>query len=418
MTISPATHIDFPLTGLEEPLSEMERSVQDAAHRFAENVMRPAGARLDRLSAAALIAPDSELWKVLQESAGLGLTMTTLLELPALERARLMMIASEELAWGDAGLAGAILVNNFPGMYAAIAGRMDLVAYCDGKLGCWGITEPDHGSDMLDAHGSLQAADGDYGRPNCVARIDGDQVVINGQKAAWVSGAMTAQVCALYAHAEIDGKTRPGLVIIVPLDLPGVTRGKPLEKLGLRGLNQGELYFENVVVPSSNIIAGPDDYADMVYHTLAEANVHVACTAVGIARAAYEHALAYVHTRRAGGRKIAQHQQVQHRLFHMFRKVEAARALVRRVATYNATAPLPALQGSAAAKVHATQTAFEVASEALQIFGANGMSLEYPMEKLLRDARAMLIADGCNEVLAMKGGSLLVNPELLSRRPA
>ncbi|MDQ1310736.1 MAG: hypothetical protein QG601_2006, partial [Pseudomonadota bacterium] len=367
MTISPATHIDFPLTGLEEPLSEMERSVQDAAHRFAEHVMRPAGARLDRLSAAALIAPDSELWKVLQESAGLGLTMTTLLELPALERARLMMIASEELAWGDAGLAGAILVNNFPGMYAAIAGRMDLVAYCDGKLGCWGITEPDHGSDMLDAHGSLQAADGDYGRPNCVARIDGDQVVINGQKAAWVSGAMTAQVCALYAHAEIDGKTRPGLVIIVPLDLPGVTRGKPLEKLGLRGLNQGELYFENVVVPSSNIIAGPDDYADMVYHTLAEANVHVACTAVGIARAAYEHALAYVHTRRAGGRKIAQHQQVQHRLFHMFRKVEAARALVRRVATYNATAPLPALQGSAAAKVHATQTAFEVASEALQI---------------------------------------------------
>ena len=151
MTISPATHIDFPLSGLEEPLSEMEQSVQDAAHRFAENVMRPAGAKLDRLSAAALVAPDSDLWNVLRESAGLGLTMTTLLELPALERARLMMIASEELAWGDAGLAGAILVNNFPAMYAAIAGRMDLVAYCDGKLGCWGITEPDHGSDMLDA---------------------------------------------------------------------------------------------------------------------------------------------------------------------------------------------------------------------------------------------------------------------------
>jgi acyl-CoA dehydrogenase len=413
MTISPAKHIDFPLTGLEEPLSEMEQSVQDAAHRFAENVMRPAAAKLDRLSAEALVAPGSDLWNVLQQSAGLGLTMTTLLELPALERARLMMIASEELAWGDGGLAGAILVNNFPGMYSAIAGRMDMVAYCEGKLGCWGITEPDHGSDMLDADGVLQAADGAYGRPNCIARIDGDKVVINGQKAAWISGAMTAQVCALYTHAEIDGKVRPGLVIIVPMDLPGVTRGKPLEKLGLRALNQGELYFENVVVPLSNVIAGPDNYADMVYHTLAEANVHVGCTAVGIARAAYEHALAYAHTRKAGGKKIAQHQQVQHRLFHMFRKVEAARALVRRVAIYNATAPLPALQGSAAAKVNATQTAFEVASEALQIFGGNGMSLEYPMEKLLRDARAMLIADGCNEVLAMKGGSLLVNPELL-----
>ena len=413
MTISPAKHIEFPLSGMEEPLSEMEQTIQDVAHRFAENVLRPAGTELDRLSADALVAKGSRLWDVLKQSAELGLTVPTLLQLPAVERARLMMIANEELAWGDSGLAGAILVSNMPGLFSAIAGRMDMVEYCDGKLGCWGITEPDHGSDMLDASAALQAPDGVYGKPNCVARIEGDNVVLNGQKSAWVSGAITAQVCVLYTHAEIDGKVRPGLVIIVPLDLPGVTRGKPLEKLGLRGLNQGELYFNNVTVPLSHVIAGPDNYADMVYHTLAEANVHVGCLAVGVARAAYEHALRYVHERRAGGQKIGLHQQVQHRLFHMFRKVEAARALVRRVATYNATAPLPALQGSAAAKVHATQTAYEVASDALQIFGGNGLTLEYPLEKLLRDARAMLIADGCNELLAMKGGSLLINPELL-----
>ena len=118
-------------------------------------------------------------------------------------------------------------------------------------------------------------------------------------------------------------------------------------------------------------------------------------------------------TRKQGGKAIIHHQNVRYRIFHMFRKVEAARALVRRVATYNATAPEAALQGSISSKVTATQTAFEVASEALQIFGGNGMTREYPMEKLLRDARAMLIADGCNEVLALKGGSLLVNPELL-----
>jgi alkylation response protein AidB-like acyl-CoA dehydrogenase len=152
---------------------------------------------------------------------------------------------------------------------------------------------------------------------------------------------------------------------------------------------------------------------DFVRHTLAEANVHVANMAVGIARAAYEHAHAYAHERKAGGQKIILHQSVQHRIFHMFRKVEAARALVRRVATYNATAPEAALQGSICAKVTATQTAFEVASDALQIFGGNGMTREYPMEKLLRDSRAMLIADGCNEVLALKGGSLLINPDLL-----
>jgi len=183
--------------------------------------------------------------------------------------------------------------------------------------------------------------------------------------------------------------------------------------MGLRCLNQGEIYFDNVEVPISHLLAGPDEYVDFVRHTLAEANVHVANMAVGVARAAYEHAHAYAHERKQGGQAIIRHQSVKYRLFHMFRKVEAARALVRRAATYNATAPEPALQGSICSKVTATQTAFEVASDALQIFGGNGMTKEYPMEKLLRDARAMLIADGCNEVLAMKGGSLLANPDLL-----
>ena len=169
---------------------------------------------------------------------------------------------------------------------------------------------------------------------------------------------------------------------------------KALEKMGLRALNQGEIYFDNVEVPISHLLAGPDTYVDFVRHTLAEANVHVANMAVGIARAAYEHAHGYAHERKAGGQTIIHHQSVKYRIFHMFRKVEAARALVRRVATYNATAPEAALQGSICAKITATQTAFEVASDALQIFGGNGMTKEYPMEKLLRDARAMLIADG------------------------
>ena len=146
---------------------------------------------------------------------------------------------------------------------------------------------------------------------------------------------------------------------------------------------------------------------------LSEANPLVALMFVGIARAAYELALAYAHERKQGGLKIIHHQSVRYRLFHMFRKVEAARALVRRTMEYNATAPRPSLAGSTAAKVTATQTAFEVASDALQIFGGNGMTREYPMEKLLRDARAGLIADGCNEVLALKGGACLVNPDLL-----
>jgi len=401
---------DLPLSGLEAPLSEMEELVQDTWHRFAEEVLRPAGPVMDELTPEETVAADSPLWPVLGQAQELGLSVKAMLEMEPLERSRLFLIAAEELAWGDAGLAGMILVSQMPGLYSALAGNLEMVDYCDGKLGCWGITEPDHGSDTLDADGCLQASDGSYGRPNCVARIEDDKIVINGQKAAWVSGAVTAQVCALYCHVEENGITRPGMVAIVPLDLPGVTRGKPLDKLGLRSLNQGELYFDNVEVPISHLLAGPDNYVEMVYHTLAEANVHVANLAVGVARAAFEHALDYAQQRKQGGQTIFRHQSVKYRLFHMFRKLEAARALVRRVSEYNATASQPALQGSIASKVNATQTAFEVASEALQIFGGNGLTKEYPMEKLLRDARACLIADGCNEILAMKGGNLLVNP--------
>jgi alkylation response protein AidB-like acyl-CoA dehydrogenase len=407
------SYIKLPLSGLEEPLSEMEQFVQDTAHRFAEEVLRPIGTQVDAMSAEDAIAADSPLWNALEQAAGLGLSVKALLELEPLERERILLIAAEELSWGDGGLGGMVLVSQMPGLYAALAGNMEMVDYCDGKLGCWGITEPDHGSDSLDPEGAITAADGDHGRANCVARIEGDKIIVNGQKSAWVSGGTVAEVCALYCYVEEDGITRPGVSLIVPLDLPGVSKGKALEKMGLRCLNQGEIYFDNVEVPISHLLAGPEQYTDFVRHTLAEANVHVANMSVGVARAAYEHAHTYAHERKQGGKAIIHHQNVKYRLFHMFRKVEAARALVRRAATYNATAPEAALQGSICAKVTATQTAFEVASEALQMFGGNGMTKEYPMEKLLRDARAMLIADGCNEVLALKGGSLLVDPELL-----
>ena len=408
-------YIELPISGLEGPLSEMEQYIQDTAHKFARDVLRPAGEKIDKMDAEEAVGPDSPLWDVLKQGKELGLTVSAMAELSPAEGSRLMLIAAEELAWGDAGLGAVLLCNNFPAMYCHLAGRDDLIPYCEQFLGCWGITEPDHGTDMLDGSGELMAPDGDYGRPNCTARIEGDKVFINGQKSAWVSNAMIAELCVLYCHVEENGETRPGVTVLVPLDQPGVTKGKPLDKIGFRGLSQGELYFDNAVASVDHIIAGPDrdSYEDQVYRTLAEANVHVANLAVGVARAAYEHALAYAHERKAGGQKIILHQNVKYRLFHMFRKIEAARALARRVAEYNATAPQMALQGSTAAKVNATQSAFEVASDAVQIFGGNGVTKEYPVEKLMRDARAGLIADGCNEMLALKGGSQLVNPELL-----
>ncbi len=402
--------LELPMSGAEPPMSDTERAIQESAHRFAAEVMRPAGIAMDKMDPEDAIAPGSVYWEVMEKAKGLGLSLVEMAEMDATERARVLAIASEELAWGDLGLAVAILVNHFPVMFSLLAGNQEMAEYCDGKRGCWSITEPDHGTDMLDGNGALQAVNGTYGRPNCIARIDGDKIIINGQKAAWCSGAMTAEVVVLYCHADVGGEIKPGLCMIVPLDADGVGRGKPLDKSGMRGCNQGELFFDQVEVPLSHLLAGPDTYVDLAYATLTEANPHVAATWVGVGRAAYEHALAYAHERKQGGVPIIQHQNVRYRLFHMFRKLEAARALTRRVVEFNANAPRAALQASIAAKITATQFSFEVASDALQIFGGNGMTKEYPMEKLLRDARSGLIADGCNEVLALKGGGALVNP--------
>ncbi len=137
-----SSYINLPLSGLEAPLSEMEELVQDNCHRFAEEVLRPVSSTMDEMSPEETVAPDSPLWQVLEQAGELGLSVKALLELEPQERSRLLLIAAEELAWGDGGLAGIILVNQMPALYSALAGNMEMVDYCDGKLGCWGLPNP------------------------------------------------------------------------------------------------------------------------------------------------------------------------------------------------------------------------------------------------------------------------------------
>ena len=266
------------------------------------------------------------------------------------------------------------------------------------------MTEPDHGSDVL-TFSEKHFRDPSL-RPNCVATIKDDEVIIRGQKSAWVSNGTIASAAALFCSVEGEEGFGAGCVVLVPLDAPGVTRGKPLDKLGQRALNQGEIFFDDVRVPRNHLVVGPETYTLTVELVLCLANAGMGTTFVGVAGAAFEHAQAYAHTRVQGGVPIFEHQSVKSRLFKMFTKVEAARALARRVAVYNATNP-PLVQYAMASKVFSTTTAFEVASDAVQMFGGNGLSREYPVEKLLRDARASMIEDGCNEMLGIIGASRL-----------
>ena len=201
--------------------------------------------------------------------------------------------------------------------------------------------------------------------------------------------------------------------MIVPLNAKGISRGKFIDKLGQRPLPQGEIFFDNVEISADHIIAGPEEFQRAVYAIHCEANCQMGAIWTGSARASFEIAWKYAHERKQGGVPIYRHQAVAQRLFHMYRKVEASRALVRRVALYNLTSPMPALQSAMATKVTATQTAFEVASDALQMLGGNGNTREYPIEKILRDARASMIEDGCNDILSIKGGYQMMDPDLL-----
>lgn len=402
--------------GAEAPLSETAAMLAESLQRYARDVMRPVGAQLDRMTPEEVAAPDSPYWEARRRFVELGFGVEALLAFEPEERGQMMCLLFETLGWGDAGLAISFGAGMLPQYMCALMGRTDLLErYPDGMLGCWGITEPDHGSDSIDPNRMIFHPQGNYGRPNCIATLTADEVIINGQKAAWVSNGTIAEVCVLFCAADTgDGPdAKRGCVVIVPMDAPGVSRGKPLDKLGQRALNQGEIFFDNVRLPRAHVLAGTDQFQDAVYAIHTAANGLMGATFTGVAQAAYELALDYAHERKQGGVPIIRHQSVASRLFHMFRKVEAARALTNRVMHYNFIAPEPALHVAMTAKVTATQTSFEVASDALQIFGGNGLTREYPVEKLLRDARASLIEDGCNEILAIKGGYYLADPERL-----
>ena len=403
---------------LNKELTAEEQSVKEETHKFAAEVLRPASIELDSLSPEDVIAEGSIHWEVFRKAYQQGYHSSSLPEqlggadLSTLSR----HIHAEEMGWGSADFAIAIGVTAFPFTFAAMSGNQDLIKNVvvpsaedrEGKyIGCWATTEPHHGSDSL-LIGTEQFGDAKMAF-ECAARPDGDEWVINGQKAAWVSnGTIATHACTFLSIDSSKGMAGGG-VAIIPLDLPGVSRGKPLNKLGQRALNQGEIFFDNVRIPKHYMVIQPAGYPFIIDNILAGANAGMSAIFTGVARAAFEEALAYCKQRVQGGKPIAEHQLVQKKLFDMFIKVESARSLSRAAMTYNAATNPPATQYSIAAKVYCTEAAFEVASDAIQLFGGYGLARDLPVEKLFRDARASMIEDGTNEVLSLAGARKLID---------
>ncbi len=401
------------MTGLDGDLTEEERATQETFHRFAEEVVRPIGIQLDKMTPEEAVAPGSPVFDFIAKFETLGFGPEALAQTPPEQLSRLLPLIMEELCWGDVGLGLSTMVMSFPAFAASLTGKPEVMERFAGQRGCWLGTQPDRGSDVLDFQGSNLHPGGKQNKGNLVARVEGDEVILHGQSSAWVSTSPIAECALAYVPCDYgngilrqDGIAN-GIALLVPFDLEGVSKGKPLDKLGMRPLSQGELFFKEVRIPRDYAIAEGDAYFTSFYGALTFANMEMGIAFTGLARAAFEHALAYAHERRQGGTEIIHHQAVKLKLFSMWKKVELCRAMSRRAARYNFVSGTPHVLASITSKTSVTQLAFEVASEAIQIFGGNGLTKEYPVEKLLRDARSALIADGENTVLDMVGAEWL-----------
>jgi alkylation response protein AidB-like acyl-CoA dehydrogenase len=402
------------LVELNISLTDDQKAIRDAARKFFGEVWRPASIELDRLDPEAVIARDSVFWEVTRKTFALGYHKMSFPEVIGGMQADALTsaILAEEMGFAAPGLAISMGVNSMPFTYALMSQDPEVqglaAQYCadtEGKLiGCWAITEPDHGSDwiLFDGEESKNPACA----PQVKATLDGDEYVINGQKSAWVSNGTIATHAALFLSLDPSSGMENSGIAAMPLDLPGVTRGKPLDKLGQRDLNQGEIFFDNVRIPKSMMVCqDPGTYNFMMNVQMTGANGGMGSLFTGCAHSAFDEALNYAKERVQGGRPIIQHQNIKLKLFDMFATLEAARCLTRQVAVYNATQlqamQPPALHYACAAKVLGTEASFKLASQAIQIFGGNGLSREYVIEKIFRDARASMIEDGVNETLAL-----------------
>jgi alkylation response protein AidB-like acyl-CoA dehydrogenase len=409
-----ATYLD-----LNKNLTEEETTLKKEIHRFAEEVLRPASIELDKMSDPEdVIAEGSPLRDVFKQAYQLEYHSSALPEsLGGTDMSPLARhIYTEEMGWGSADFAVGLGVTSFPFGFAAMSGNQDIlrdevapfVEDREGKfIGCWAITEPEHGSDtlMLESEGFR---DPDIGS-DVRAKSDGDDWLISGQKSAWVSNGTIATHALTFLNVDQSQGRAGGGVALIPLNNPGVTKGKPLNKLGQRALNQGEIFFDDVRIPKSYMVVDTQAYSYVLNSVLAGANAFMGATFTGLARAAFEEALTYSKERVQGGQAISEHQNIQLKLADMFVNVEAARQLSRAAMIYNSTTTPPATQYSIASKVFCTQAAFNVASEAVQVFGGYGLSKEFLIEKLFRDARAAMIEDGTNEVLSLTAARKILN---------
>ena len=253
------------------------------------------------------------------------------------------------------------------------------------KLGAFALTEPSAGTDA-----SMQKS---------VAVLEGDHYVLNGNK-VFITNAGAADVFIVFAMTNKELGTKGITAFILERDTPGFTMGKPENKMGRRASSTCELVFDNVIIPAENRLGDEGKGFKIAMATLDGGRIGVGAQAVGIAQGAIDETIKFTKERIQFGRRISQFQNTQFTLADMQTRTDAARLLVWRAAEAEQQG-LPYSHLAAMAKLFASETASYVTNRAVQLCGGYGYTKDYPVERMMRDAKVTEIYEGTNEVQRM-----------------
>lgn len=363
-------------------LTDEQQQLQGLAREFAEKEIRPRAGHHD----------ESGEWpsEILEKAWELGLINGHIAEadgglgLSTLDE----VILSEELGWGCTGIATAMTANTLAQAPVIVAGndaqrKKYLAPFSERHHMCsYAVTEPGAGSDVAGVQ--------------TTATKKGDTYLLNGQK-MWITGAGHAEWFFVLAKTDKAAGHKGMSGFIVDANAPGITVGKKENNMGQRASDTRGLTFEDVEVPAANLLGNEGDGFRIAMAAFDHTRPLVASAAVGLARAAMEHAIAYAKERKAFGVPIMQHQGVGFMIADMGSDVEAARLLVYKAGWQHGQGIRNTLH-AAYAKRFAADTAMRVATDAVQVFGGNGFNREYPVEKLMRDAKIMQIYEGTSQI--------------------
>jgi acyl-CoA dehydrogenase len=382
-------------------LSDDQRDIQEWAHGFAEQTIRPAAHEWDER--------EETPWPIIQEAAKIGLySFEAVAQFWADPSGLTFPIVNEEIFWGDAGIGLSIFGTTLAvaGIYSSGTPEqlLEWVPQCygtpdDPKVGAFCSSEPDAGSDV-----SAMRTTAKYDEAK-------DEWVLNGQK-AWATNGGIANVHVVIASVDRELGARGHAAFVIPPETKGCEQGAKVKKHGLRASHTADVHLDDCRVPGSCLLGGKERLDERLARaregqsgrsqaamkTFEVSRPTVGAQAIGIARAAYEYALDYAKEREQFGRPIIQNQAIAFALADMKMEIDAARLLVWRAAWMGRSGKdFDAAEGSMS-KLKAGEVAVWSTERAIQILGGNGYTREYPVERMHRDAKIYTIFEGTSEI--------------------